>query len=97
MAYNLRWSEEAAKNLEQILNYLSENWSQNEVDSFKKRFKKQLNFIRQFPKMFPVSSYNQRLRKSVLSKQTTIFFEIKDKTIMLVYIFTTYQDIDKIK
>lgn len=97
MAYNLRWSEEAAKNLEQILNYLSENWYQKEVDNFKKRFKKQLNLIGQFPKMFPVSSYNQKLRKSVLSKQTTIFFEIKDETIMVVYIFNTSQDINKIK
>lgn len=97
MAYNLRWSEEAVKNLEQILNYLSENWSQKEVDNFKKRFKKQVTLIRQFPQMFPASSYNQKLRKSLLSKQTTIFFEIKDDTIMLVYIFNTYQDIDKIK
>ncbi|HNX76537.1 MAG TPA: hypothetical protein PLM07_18305 [Candidatus Rifleibacterium sp.] len=36
MAYKLYWSEEAVKNLEEILNYLVENWSAREADSFKR-------------------------------------------------------------
>ena len=37
--------------------------------------------------MFPVSVYNQRLRKAVLSKQTTIFYEIRNNIIYLAYMF----------
>ena len=73
MDYKLFWSQESVTNLENILNYLSENWSKKESDNFKRKLSKQLDLIVQNPLMFPVSSYNPRLRKAVLSKQTSIF------------------------
>ncbi len=97
MDYKLHWTEEAIDNLEEILDYLIYKWTQREVENFKNKLSRQLNLITQNPQMFPISSYNPRLRKAVLSKQTTIFFEIKDDVIFLTYLFVNKKNINKIK
>jgi plasmid stabilization system protein ParE len=95
--FKIFWSDEAINNLESILDYLSNRWTQREVDNFKKSLSKLIDLIEQNPNIFPISQYNPRLHKAVLSKQTTIFYEMSDQIIYLVYIFNTKQDIDKIR
>lgn len=97
MDYKIIWTNEAINNLEEILNYLNENWSKREVDNFKRKLSNQIELIGLFPTMFPVSSYNIKLRKAVLSKQTTIFYQINDKTINLVFIFLNSKDVKRLK
>ena len=95
--YKLFWSDESIKNLESILDYLQERWTQKEVEIFKKRLSKQLDLIVSNPRLFPKSDYNPRLRKAVLSKQTTIYYEISGTNINLAYLFNNHQDIQIIK
>lgn len=95
--FKIFWTEEAIINLEDILDYLSCKWTQREIDNFKLRLSKQIALIQNNPKLFPLSDYNPRLRKAVLSKHTTIFYEVKDYEIYLVYLFNNKQNIDKIK
>jgi plasmid stabilization system protein ParE len=97
MDYKIFWTNEAINNLEEILDYLIKYWSQKEVDNFKKSLSKQIHLIQRFPKVFPVSDYNPKLRKAVLSKQTTLFYEVNDHIIYLVFLFVNYQDVEKIK
>lgn len=95
--FKIFWTHEAINNLEDILDYLRTRWTYREIENFKKRLSKQINLIEQNPKLFPVSQFNPRLRKAVLSKQTTIFYEISGYTIYLVYLFNNKQDIEKVK
>jgi len=95
--YKIFWTDEAISNLESILDYLKGNWTQREIINFKKKLGKQINLIEKIPKLFPVSGYNSRLRKAVLSKQTIIFYELSGQVIYLVYLFNTKQSVDKIK
>jgi plasmid stabilization system protein ParE len=95
--YKIFWTNEAINNLESILNYLSNNWTQREIENFKNRLSKQIRLIQQNPYLFPISHYNYRLRKAVLSKQVTIFYELSGQIIYLVYLFNNQQDIERIK
>jgi plasmid stabilization system protein ParE len=95
--YKFYWTDEAISNLESILDYLKSNWTQRKISNFKKKLGKQVRLIEQNPKLFPVSRYNSRLRKAVLSKQTTIFYELSGQMIYLVYLFNTRQSPKKIK
>jgi len=95
--YKILWTDEAINNLEGILNYLNNRWTQREIDNFKNRLSRQISLIKQNPVLFPVSQYNTRLRKAVLSRQTTIFYEVTGQIIYLVYLFSNMQDIEKIK
>ena len=97
MDYKLVWTQKAINNLEEILDYLIKNWSQKEVVQFKYKLSKQINLILQFPKMFPVSGYNLQLRKAVLSKQTTLFYQIKGEANYFVYIFVNARNIKIVK
>jgi len=67
------------------------------IDDFKKRLSKQISLIEQNPNLFPISKYNPRLRKAILSKQTTIFYEVSGQLIYIVFLFNNKQDIEKIK
>jgi len=95
--YKIFWTDEAINNLEDILDYLLKNWTQREVDNFKSRLSKQIRLIEQNPNLFPISKYNSRLRRAVLSKQTTVFYEVSGQIIYLVYLFNTKQAIERIK
>jgi len=95
--YKILWANEAINNLEDTLDYLNNRWTQREVDNFKNRLSRQIGLIQQNPGLFPTSQYNSRLRKAVLSRQTTIFYEVAGQIIYLVYLFNNKQDIEKIK
>ena len=97
MDYKLRQSDESIGNLEEILDYLHNKWTDKEVNNFKKKLSHQIDLIIQNPFMFPSSIHKNNLRKAVLSKQTTIFYEIIDKVIFLAYIHVNKKDIERIK
>ncbi|MFW6309478.1 MAG: type II toxin-antitoxin system RelE/ParE family toxin [Prolixibacteraceae bacterium] len=97
MDYKILWTHQAIHDLEEILDYLEIQWSQKEIEKFKNKLSKQLELIQRFPKMFPISGHNPKLRKAVLSKQTTLFYQIENQIIFLVYLFVNYQDINRIK
>ena len=90
--FRILWSDEAVRNLEDILDYLTSRWTEREISNFKVQLSKQLDFITQFPYMFPSSEQNERLRKAVMSKQTIIFYEVKEGVINIAYLFNTRQD-----
>jgi len=97
MDYKIFWTEEAIRNLEEVIDYLYSRWTQREVENFKTKLSKQIDLIHRNPKLFPISTFQPRLRKAVLSKQTTIFYEVKNKTIYLAYIFVNYKSTDRLR
>jgi plasmid stabilization system protein ParE len=74
MEYKIFWSDEALKNLDEILEYLNIEWSEKEVRQFKSKLSDQLEIIKKYPFIFPKSNRIPRLRKAVLNKQTIIFY-----------------------
>ncbi len=97
MDYKLRWSNESIKNLEDILTDIKLKWTDKEFDIFKSKLSNQLDLIVHNPYMFPASTIRNGLRKAVLSKQTTIFYEIIDDIVYLAYLHINKKDINSIK
>ncbi len=95
--FEIFWTKESLTNLDDILEYLNLAWTQKEVAYFKSKLSKQLEIISKFPHLFPASQINPELRRAVLSKQTTILYQIEDRRIYIIYLFDTRQDPDKIK
>ncbi len=96
MDYKLRWSDESVKNLEDILEDIKFKQTDKEVDNFKSKLSHQLDLIVQNPFMFPVSTIKNGLRKAVLSKQTTIFYQVIDDIVYLTFLHISKQDINNI-
>lgn len=96
MAYKIYWSEEAVRNLDEILIYLNSRWTSKEINKFKNKLAKQLELISHNPLLFPVSQNIPELRKAVLTRQTTIYYQLRDDTVYLAYLFVNKKDITKI-
>jgi plasmid stabilization system protein ParE len=90
--YKVIWSDEALKNLKEIIVYLEDNWSQKEIGKFTSLLDKQIHLIQNNPQLFHKSEILQYLRKSVLSKQVSIFYKVEDNEIHIVTLFDNRQD-----
>ena len=97
MAYKIIWTDEALRNLDEILDYLKLEWTDREILQFKRKLSDQLEIIKKYPFIFPKSDRKPRLRKAVLSKQTIIFYEVQGFQLNLVYLFQTKMNPKKIK
>lgn len=95
--YTFRWTDESIRNLEGILGDIKMKWTEKEVNHFKQKLIQQLQIIERFPTIFPVSGLNPRLRKAVMSKQTSLFYELQDEIIYIVHIFDTRQNPRKLE
>ena len=57
--YRIDWSEEAIKNLDSIIYYLSDKWTIREISNFYKLLDKKLVLISKNPDIFSNSGLNQ--------------------------------------
>ncbi len=95
--YKLLWSDEALENLKGIIDYLENRWTKREINKFAQILDKQLRLIEKNPYLFPESNKSNGLRKSILSKQTTIYYRIVNLEIRIVTLFDNRQDPNKLR
>lgn len=87
----------ANKKLDKLFNYLLENWSEKVKLDFIKKLDKKIETIKLHPESFPESNKKKGLHKFVTTKQTTLFYRFNPKKIIIVTIFDTRQNPDKLK
>ena len=96
-SYKLVWSDEAINNLRAIIDYLENKWTKNEIKKFSQLLDKRLKLIENNPFLFAESNKSNGLRKSVLSKQTTIYYQVLEYEIRIVTLFDNRQNPNKLK
>lgn len=94
--YSLIWSDEALSNLKSIIDYLEHQWSEKEIKKFAQLLDNQLRLIATNPLLFPKSETLSGLRKSVLSRQTTIYYSINKSEIRIIALFDNRQNPTKL-
>ncbi len=67
-SYKIIWSDEALKGLTDIITYIQNNFSDQDVNKFAVLFDEHINVIQRFPKSFPKS---ERVSKQPLTKART--------------------------
>ncbi len=95
--YRLQWSERATLDLQNIIAYLRDKWTEREIRNFVLKLDKRLILISTNPRLFPKSSKRKKVRRSVLTKQTVIYYETSTETIRIVTLFDTRQDPRKLE
>ena len=94
--YKLIWSDEALTNLKDIVDYLEKRWTKKEIKKFARLLDKQLKLIKENPFLYAESDKSTELRKSVLSKQTTIYYRISNYEIRIITLFDNRQNPNKL-
>lgn len=90
--HKILWSIKATKDLENIIHYLETNWSEKEIQNFNIKLNKAISLIAARPKLFRATNYRKSLRKCVLTKQTTLYYQEIDSVIYIVTLFDNRQN-----
>ncbi len=90
-------SKTAQKKLDELFEYLVDEWSERVKNKFIDKLDKNINIIRTNPEAFPTSNKVKGLSRCVITKQTTLYFRYNSKRIEVVTIFDTRQNPRKLK
>ena len=89
------WSNNAERTLDEILGYLSNEFSEKEAIRFNRETQRILKLIKTDPFLFRASSQN--IRSAVIHKFTTLYYKIdfEKEEINLISFFQTRKDPNK--
>ncbi len=90
------WSPQADKDLEEILDYLAEEWENSVSLKYLDLVDILLKQIAVNPKQFPMINKSLNIRKCVITKHNTLFYRNKRTVIEVVRIYDTRQDPEKL-
>ena len=80
----ISWSSEAIHSLKQIYLYLELEWSDREIKKFSRKLHAILRNTLIFPYSHPISDVITNIRKAIVTKHTSIIYEIKEKEIQVL-------------
>ncbi len=92
---NIVWSDEAKSDYEQNIKYLLKEWTEESAINFIDEVDAVLELLKINPKLYPKSDYKS-IRRAVIRKQITLFYQEKESTIYLVRFWNTYQNPESI-
>ncbi|WP_366187461.1 type II toxin-antitoxin system RelE/ParE family toxin [Flavobacterium ovatum] len=86
----------AKRNIAATLEYIEGIWNKNIRVKFATKLNETIKLIAVNPDLFPVSAFNKKIRRCVLSKQSTLFYNFSNDKIIILALFNTRQDPNKI-
>ncbi|MEZ4907298.1 MAG: type II toxin-antitoxin system RelE/ParE family toxin [Saprospiraceae bacterium] len=89
-------SKLSSKKIENLLEYLENEWSQKVKNDFIKKLESSLDQIRKYPESTIESNKKKGLHKCVVTKQISIFYKYDETTIKVVTIFDNRMDPKKL-
>jgi len=91
MVYKIKYSNLSIITLNQNALFLNSNWSERSVIKFINKVDKIVLLIVNNPEIFP-KWRSSAIRKLVIVKQITMFYEIKKDTINILLFWNNYQN-----
>ena len=90
------WTQEAKQDYLENIEYLLEKWTEKSARNFINEADDVLELLQINPKLFPLSDYKS-IRRAVIRKQITLFYQLKDSNIYLIRFWNSYQDPDSLE
>ena len=91
------WSPAAENDFESILDYLQTKWNDRIINKFINKVDDNISLILEDHKIFPVINKELQIRKSVISKQNSLYYRKKAGKIEIIRFFDSRQDPKKLK
>ena len=95
MSKSVVFSKRARKKLEKLLDYLENEWSLKVKNEFIEKLDRCVLQISKHPESYPVSGKFPGLYKCIVTKQTTLYYRIKENEIQVIAFFDNKQDPQK--
>ena len=97
MDFRISFTLEASDQLDQIINFLKDDWSEKTAKEFLLKINSKLNFIKEFPFLYHLTEYRDDVRKCVVAKQVSLYYEIKENGILILSVFDSRQSPENLK
>ena len=91
------WSPSAEEDFESILDYLQINWNDRIINRLINKVDDTINLILEDYKIFQIINEELQIRKTVISKQNTLYYREKNGKLEIVRLFDSRQDPNKLK
>ncbi len=91
MALTIKWSKEADKKFDKIIEYLEKEWGEKVVRAFVKKTYEFLDLLVEFPEIGSVEKADKQIRGFVLVKQITLFYKIRGNNLILLNFYNNRQ------
>jgi len=79
MALKIVWTPRADKGLANVISYLEEEWTIQEIQKLEKNLTSLLDRISNYPKICPVTGKYKNVRKGLVDKNNYIIYRIKSR------------------
>ena len=90
-------TDRAKLNIKSLLDYLELSWSVRVREKLADKLLKNMKTIQGKPELFPKSDHNSKIRKCVILKQSILYYSFDDYSVVIIALFDTRQDPNKIK
>ena len=90
------WSDDAKLDFDENIEYLLKEWFEESAFTFIEEVESILGLLKTNPKLYPMSDYKS-IRRAVIRKQITLFYQSKKSSIYLVRFWNSYKDPQSLK
>jgi len=91
MALRIRWSKQADKKFDQIIEYLLVEWNEQVTEAFVKKVYKFIDTLVDFPEIGIIENKEKAIRGFTIVKQISIFYHIEKHQIIILDFFDNRQ------
>jgi len=85
--YKIVWSNKAVKGFENIIKYISDNFSKKNTNKFISDFEDFIAIIETQPKAFPKTKKVNNIRRIIINKLTSVTYTIKKDTVKIITVY----------
>jgi plasmid stabilization system protein ParE len=91
MAGVIKWSKQADIKFDKIIQYLTVEWGENVTKAFVRRTFEFMDLLSSFPEIGSIENSARQIRGFVLLKQLTVFYKIKNNSIVILNFYDNRQ------
>lgn len=95
--YKILWTDFALSELKNTIEYLQENWTNRELKNLALEIEKTVNLLSHEPNLFQASDIKNGIRRVIVAKHNTLYYQVKDNTIEIISFFSNRQSPKKRK
>ncbi|MCF8297242.1 MAG: type II toxin-antitoxin system RelE/ParE family toxin [Saprospiraceae bacterium] len=95
MASKIKWSKQADKTFDSIIEYLEKEWGEKVTRAFVKKTYEFFDLLIDFPEIGSIENEARNIRGFVIVKQITIFYKFKGDDIIILNFYDNRQRFNK--
>jgi plasmid stabilization system protein ParE len=97
MAFEIEWTKRAEIEFDDIIEYLTKEWTNSVKNNFIVNFYNKLDLISLFPELGISISRKEKIRGMLITEHIRMYYRIRNKKIILITFFDTRQNPKKLK